>query len=83
MVRTQVQLTEEQAQKLKELAAARRRSMADLVREGVERLLRDEAGTSRRERMHRAASVFGAFRSGAPDLSTRHDAHFADAAARR
>ncbi len=80
MVRTQIQLTEEQAARLKRLAAARGRSMADLVREGVDRLLRDEAGTSRADRMRQVARVFGRFRSGAGDLSRRHDAHFADAA---
>ena len=80
MVRTQIQLTQGQATQLKRLAAASGRSMADLVREGVERLLQDQSGHSRTERMHRAARVFGSFASGSSDLSTRHDDHFADAA---
>jgi hypothetical protein len=57
--------------------------MADLVREGVERLLRDQTGLSRTERMHRAARVFGTFTSGTRDLSSDHDNHFADAADER
>ncbi len=83
MVRTQVQLTEEQAQRLKVIAAARGRSLSDLVREGVDRMLQDEAALSRRERMRRATGVFGQWASGTPDLATRHDEHFADASGGR
>jgi Arc/MetJ-type ribon-helix-helix transcriptional regulator len=84
MVRTQIQLTEQQATRLKRLAAERQRSMADLIREGVDRLLDDEAtGISRRERMQSAAASFGRFHSGVGDLAARHDVHFADAAHRR
>ena len=80
MVRTQIQLTTEQAARLKRLAADGRRSVADLVREGVDRLFRDGVGTNRADEMRRAARVFGAFRSGTKDLGTRHDDHFAEAA---
>jgi predicted DNA-binding protein len=83
LVRTQIQLTNNQAARLKRMASASGRSMADLVREGVERLLRDQFGLSRTERMHRAARVFGTFTSGTRDLSSRHDDHFADAAVDR
>jgi predicted DNA-binding protein len=80
MVRTQIQLTDEQARQLKKLAAEAGRSMADLVRESVDGLLRDRHLPGRAEQMQRAARVFGAFKSGARDLSARHDEHFADAA---
>ena len=80
MVRTQIQLTAEQAAELKRLAAARGRSMADLVRDGVDRLLHLEQEASVGDRMRRASGVFGKFRSGARDLAERHDEHFADAA---
>ena len=83
MGRTQIQLTKNQAAQLKRLASASGRSMADLVREGVERLLRDQAGLSRTEQMQRAARVFGTFTSGTRNLSIAHDDHFADAAAER
>ena len=83
MVRTQIQLTTDQAAQLKRLASASGRSMADLVREGVERLLRDLPGHSRSERMLQAARVFGTFTSGTRDLSNRHDDHFAEAAVER
>lgn len=80
MVRTQIQLTRDQATQLKHLAARSGRSMADLVREGVEQLLRGQAELSRPERMQRAARVFGTFKSGTRDLSRRHDEHFVDTA---
>ena len=80
MIRTQVQLTEEQALELKQMSAARGRSMSALVREGVDQLLRSGEPASRGERMRRAASAFGKFRSGGHDLAVGHDAHFADAA---
>ncbi len=84
MVRTQIQLTEEQAERLKRLAGERRRSMADLIREAVDDLLEDQSrGATRRERLERAARSFGRFRSGTGDLADRHDVHFADAAVRR
>jgi hypothetical protein len=80
MIRTQIQLTQNQTTQLKRLASASGRSMADLVREGVDRLLQDQTGMSRTELMHRATRVFGKFTSGTHDLSSRHDEHFADAA---
>jgi Arc/MetJ-type ribon-helix-helix transcriptional regulator len=83
MVRTQVQLTEEQAAKLKQLSERRQRSMADLLRESLDRLLAEADDETRKERMRRATRTFGKFRSGAGDLARRHDDHFATAVARR
>lgn len=79
MVRTQIQLTDDQARQLKQLASSSGRSMADLVREGVEALLQDRRQPGRAELMQRAARVFGTFRSRTGDLSTQHDVHFSDA----
>jgi Arc/MetJ-type ribon-helix-helix transcriptional regulator len=80
VIRTQVQLTDKQAAELKQLSATRGRSMSALVRDGVDQLLRSGEPASRAERMRQAASAFGKFRSGRPDLAERHDDHFADAA---
>ena len=79
MVRTQIQLTEQQARKLKRLAAEQGRSMADLVRDGVDLVIDAAQQESRKSRMQRAARTFGKFRSKSGDLSRRHDDHFADA----
>lgn len=77
MIRTQIQLTEAQAQKLKRLAAERGVSMATLVREGVERVVGEDDDEKVRLR---ALSVVGAFRGGAGELvSEQHDRHLEQA----
>jgi len=78
MQRTQIQLTEEQSQALKELAAERRTSVAELIRQATEDLLRQSTTLSRAEMKRRALAAAGRFRSGQKDLSTRHDDHLAE-----
>jgi hypothetical protein len=80
MIRTQLQLSEEQARALRELAAREDRSMADLVREALDLLLsrRRRAFAPRAELVARALAVAGRYRSGASDLARRHDQAFAD-----
>ena len=78
MVRTQIQLTEKQARRLKQLAAAQGRSMADLIRRSVDALLSQPDSGDDDAKRERALSVIGRFRSGAGDLSTAHDRHLAD-----
>ncbi len=82
MVRTQVQLTEKQSARLKELAKLRGISVAELVRAGVERLLRASTVIDREERKRRAIAVAGRFRSGTSSMSSRHDDHLAEAYSR-
>jgi Arc/MetJ-type ribon-helix-helix transcriptional regulator len=78
VVRTQIQLTEEQAEALRRLAHERRLSMAALIREAVDRLL---DGDDDRERWRRALSVVGKYRDkeGATDLGVNHDKYLAEA----
>lgn len=80
MIRTQVQLTETQAEKLRRIAAARGVSMAEVIREAVDGL---PEGDDRLERWARARSVLGRFRDvhGETDVSVRHDEHLAEAIA--
>jgi Arc/MetJ-type ribon-helix-helix transcriptional regulator len=78
MVRTQIQLTEDQARRLQLVAAQRHVSMAELVREGVEEVLRKH-DSERQEKQRRAREVIGRYRSGQHDISTRHDDYLADA----
>jgi Arc/MetJ-type ribon-helix-helix transcriptional regulator len=77
MIRTQIQLTEEQAAKLKRLAAARDVSMAEVIRDAVDRLA-DRDG--RAERLALAVSVLGKFHdiAGKTDVSVRHDEYLAE-----
>ena len=72
MVRTQIQLTETQAQGLKELATSRGTSMADLIREAVDHLLA-RSGPSSDELRARARAAAGRFHSGLPGLAKDHD----------
>jgi Arc/MetJ-type ribon-helix-helix transcriptional regulator len=79
VIRTQIQLTEEQAAKLKRLAAARGVSMAEVIRDAVDNLSdRDD----RAERWARAiAAVRGTRardREGKTDVSVRHDEYLAE-----
>ncbi|MFH1736687.1 MAG: ribbon-helix-helix protein, CopG family [Actinomycetota bacterium] len=75
MIRTQIQLTEAQAEKLQQLAKERRVSMASLIRQAVDETIARELAPSDLEKRRRALEVAGAFRSGLHDLGTRHDEH--------
>ena len=75
MVRTQIQLTEEQAQALKALAARDGVSMAALVRRGVDRVL---AESDEDAKWARALALVGKFRSGTTDVARRHDDYLAE-----
>jgi Ribbon-helix-helix protein, copG family len=79
MVRTQVQLTEAQMEDLRRISAASGESIADLVRQAVDRLLATQSSAAREERIKRAMRVAGRFRSGKPDGSARHDDHLSAA----
>ena len=79
MIRTQVQLREEQVRALKELASARGVSMAELIRQSVDALIRSSRGIDAKERRRRAIAVAGRFRSGASDVSVEHDRHLVEA----
>ena len=73
MVRTQIQLTEVQYSKLKQLAMKRKSSLALLIREGVEKIL-SESGESILDVARRnALLVVGKYHSGSKDGSTHHD----------
>ena len=79
MVRTQVQLTEEQLGALRRISADKNRSVADLVREGVKLYLEAQRRPPREELVRRALSVVGKFSSGRGDVSENHDRYLADA----
>lgn len=79
MVRTQIQLTEEQSKSLKKLASKRHESLAALIRKSVDILLKSESLISEEERKQRAIDVSGKFRSGKHDLSVEHDKYLSDA----
>ena len=78
-IRTQVQLTEEQARALKVRARSEERSMADLVRESVSEYLARRPVRDRRDLLQRADALTGRFHSGSPDIATNHDRYLDEA----
>jgi len=80
MERLQIQLTSEQAQRLRERARQRRMSTAAVVREAVDSMLRDlSGGLSSAERWQRSHGAVGRFGSGSPNqVSEDHDQHLED-----
>jgi hypothetical protein len=79
MVRTQVRLREEQAQALRNLAFARQVSIAELIRQSVDTLIRSSGEIDMKERRRRAMAAAGRFYSGASDISAKHDEYLVDA----
>lgn len=79
MIRTQIRLTDEQARCVKRIAVERQVSMATVIREGVDLLLHSaETAVTDDERIERAISVAGQFRSGG-DEATKHDLYLQEA----
>ena len=72
MIRTQIQLTEEQAKKLRELSASGRDFVAALIRKAVDQFI--VAGNPPRPALYRQAEpVVGKYKSDSGDISIHHD----------
>jgi len=78
MVRTQVQLTGQQIGELRKLSLSTGRSVADLVRQGVDSLLQAKSTSRPALQVERALRIAGKFSSGSTDVSTHHDRYFAE-----
>ena len=76
MIRTQIQLEEDQLRQLRSLARREGVSLAEIVRRLIDRGLEDNVPSSA-ERYERAARLVGALcdPEEATDLSTDHDAY--------
>ena len=79
MVRTQIQLTDLQATKLKQLSAETGISIAELIRQGVDLYLSRPNLLSREDLTERALNAAGRFSSGRSDVSTQHDEYLTEA----
>jgi len=73
MIRTQVQITKDQANFLKELSYKRGLSSAELIRQGIEYLRQSTLEPSMDEKRRRALAFVGKYASGLTDLSEAHD----------
>lgn len=81
MVRTQIQLSEDEAAAVKRLATSRGVSMAAVIRAAVDQYVEREGEESMESKWARSLAAVGSLHSGITDLSQRHDDEFADAAA--
>lgn len=79
MIRTQIQLSEQQVSLLKQLAALQHTSMAELIRRAVDMFTASSDSGNIQERRQRALAASGQFHSGSGDLSARHDDYLAEA----
>jgi len=79
MVRTQIQLSEDEVASVKRLARERSVSMAAVIRDAVDQYVSRESGASLDERWQRSLAAVGGLRSGRSDLSQTHDDEFAAA----
>lgn len=80
MVRTQIQLSEDEAAAVKRLANERSISMAAVIRAAVDQYVSHESGVSIDECWQRSLAAVGGFHSGRSNLSRTHDDEFAAAA---
>lgn len=79
MIRTQIQLTEEQATILRTMSEERQLPMAELIRMSIDAFIKREEWVSRDRKLTRARAAIGRFASGAIDVSTEHDKYLAEA----
>jgi len=79
MVRTQIQLTEDQAKALKKIAQSRHLSVAELVRKAVDTVIKSSTVMNVEERHKRAMEIVGKFGSGKRDVSKKHDLYLTEA----
>jgi len=79
MVRTQIQLTEEQVKALKKIALSRHPSIAELIRQAVDTVIRTNTMVDIEERRKRAIDIVGRFSSGKRDISRKHDTYLVEA----
>jgi predicted DNA-binding protein len=80
MIRTQIQLTEEQSARLREVSRRAGVSTAEIIRRSIDRYLAvsAEAGQRPADRLE-ALKVVGRFRSGLDDVASRHDDYLDEA----
>ena len=79
MIRTQIQLTEEQSRRLKLAAAERGVSVSELIRRGIDAVVSELAVPSRDELVQKAIGACGRFRSSRRDVAQNHDQYLGEA----
>ncbi|MCK4338192.1 MAG: CopG family transcriptional regulator [Candidatus Aminicenantes bacterium] len=72
MVRTQIQLSEEQAKRLREISLERHESVASLIRKAVDLFL-NSGRPGRTDLYRQAAAVVGKYETAESDVAVNHD----------
>ena len=78
MVRTQIQLTEEQSRRLRAIAANEGVSLAEMIRRSIDQFVRTRSQISQAEKRKRALAVVGKYTSGVGDVSIEHDRYLTE-----
>ena len=78
MVRTQIQITDEQALTLRKLAASEGVSMAMLIRRSIDQYVQHRRGNDMDATKQRAFAVIGKYASQSSDVSQEHDRYLAE-----
>jgi hypothetical protein len=78
MIRTQIQLTQEQAKSLKKMSIREKKSVAELIRISVDRMINSDGVVSDDLMKQKALSVVGMLH-GPSDFAGNHDGYLADA----
>lgn len=78
MVRTQIQLTNQQSKMLKSLAIKENVSSAELIHRSVDQYLRGKIYYDREVLKQKALNLVGKYASGQDDIATNHDAYLTD-----
>ena len=79
MVRTQIQLTEEQYENLKRVARLNNVSMSELIRKKVDDAVNSLSSDRAVRKIIKAKSIAGQFGSGQKNLSENHDYYLTEA----
>ena len=75
MVRTQIQLTEQQAKAVKTMSKVHGISTAEVIRRAINLLLESSYVVEEGEKRARTLKTVGRFRSGRQDISKNHDTY--------
>ena len=78
MIRTQIQITSEQARALKRMAAKEGKSVSELIRISLDAMLR-AGGIKDQDDLRRKASAAAGKLSGPEYFAEKHDEYFAEA----
>jgi hypothetical protein len=78
MVRTQIQITDEQASALKDISADEGVSMAALIRRSIDQYVHRRFSVQTDLRWQRALAMVGKYASNRSDVSVMHDQYLAE-----